>query len=129
MSLWLWVSLESMVLGLSVKSLVTSMVQAGLGKGTLPYAHASVPASVCCLCQNLTMSAHPCASDGIRTSFSDDANQEKTAGKCEKDGTRHLPTYVSFLCQLLFCMKANTESRKWLYPLSFPKTDLWVPGS
>lgn len=36
------------------------------------------------------MSAHLCASDGSGASFSGDASQEKTAGKCGKDGTMHL---------------------------------------
>ena len=36
------------------------------------------------------MSIYLCVSDGIRASFSGDASQEKTAGKCRKAGTRHL---------------------------------------
>lgn len=36
------------------------------------------------------MSAHFYVSYGIKASFSGDISQEKTAGKCGNDGTRHL---------------------------------------
>ena len=65
-------------------------VQEGPGKCTLSYTHVTVPAYVCYLCQSLTMSAHFLVSYGIKASFSGDISQEKTAGKCGKDGTRHL---------------------------------------
>lgn len=82
--------LETIVLESTVRSLVAFTVQEGQGKGTLTYTHAAMPAYVYYSYHRFTMSAHFHVSYGIKVSFSGNISQEKTAGKCGKDGTRHL---------------------------------------
>lgn len=66
---------------------------------------------------------------GIGASFSSDASQEKTAGKCEKEGRRHL-AHLDQLSMLFHSLhEPYIESKEWHYLLSSPEASMWVPGS